>query len=792
MKSRYIFTLGRLAGAGLIVILMGVVMGFAGAQEYLEPDLPDVATLRDVRLQLPLRIYSRDGRLMGQFGEQRRKPLAREDIPEILVQAVLAAEDDGFYQHGGVDLFGFTRAVLRDVFLGKAEGGGTITMQLTRGVFFTREKTVRRKLMEIFSAWRIEKQFSKDEILTLYLNKFFLGQRAYGVGAAAEVYFGKNVDQLSIAEAALIAATFQEPSEENPVASPERARQRRAYVLRRLKEKNYISQEQYDEAIASPVESKLHAPTIELDAPYVAEMVRLEMLNRVGPAALSDGYIAVTTIDSRLQRAAVDAVRAGLVEYDQRHGYRGPLARGIAVTGASEKDWQAALDDYPTRAGLTPAVIVAVNEQHASAYTAEFGTVVLGFPTMRWARTALPDGNVGNPVERPADVLQVGDIVHVAQDMAGTWHLVQQPVAQGAFVALDPSDGAVSALVGGFDYGTSNFNRVVQAKRQPGSSFKPFLYSAALEHGYTAATLINDAPIVFEDVALEGVWRPKNITGTSLGPVRMREALYKSLNQVSIRIMHSLGPAYASEYIRRFGFSADELPPNLSLALGTTQVSPLRMAASYAVFANGGYRVEPYFVDRIKDPNGATIYTAAPKQVCSECAQESGAGRFAPQAISPQNAHLMNDMLMDVVRRGTATRALTLKRADLAGKTGTSQDLRDTWFCGYNTSLVGVVWVGFDEEKPLGPGEQGGRTALPIWIKFMAEAVRGLPERRLPTPPGLETRLISTVTGKPARPGDPNAVFETFIAGQVPEADANDSVEPPPQEEQEKPDDSLF
>ena len=811
MAQHYIFSRGRLAVASALVLVAALVLGFCGAEEYLEPDLPDVAALRDVRLQVPLRIYTRDGRLMGQFGEQRRIPLSLKVIPQTLIRAVLAAEDDQFFRHNGVDYPGLLRAAVRYLMSGKkSEGGSTITMQLTRGVFLSPEKSFRRKLAEIFLTLRIERQFSKQEILELYLNKSFLGQRAYGVGAAAEVYFGKTVDQLTIPESALIAGTFRLPSRDNPVANPEFARQRRSYVLRRMLETHVITKPQYEAALAAPVESKLHSPAIEVEAPYVAEMVRMDMLNRIGPHVFTDGYTVTTTIDSRLQRAAVDAVRAGLIEYDQRHGYRGPVAQLTLPVNATPQDWEQALDDYPERGGLEPALVISVNDDGAIAYGREHGRVTLPFNTMRWARPALADGTVGRSVEKPGDVVKVGDVVYIAQDSGGTWNLLQIPTAQGAFVSLDPSDGAITALVGGFDYNASNFNRATQAKRQPGSSFKPLLYSAALEHGFTPATIVNDSPVVFDDAGSEGAWRPQNASRVNHGPVRVREALYRSLNQVSIRIMHALGPAYVSEYVQRFGLTPDELPPNLSLALGTTQVSPLRMATAYSVFANGGYLVDPYFVQRIEDPSGAVIFTARPKIACTGCATASGdtdstdpgpltaqtpigfpGTRVAPEVITPQNAYLMTDMMTDVVRRGTARRALALKRNDIAGKTGTTQDGRDTWFCGFNADLVGVAWVGFDQERSLGPGEQGAHTALPVWIKFMGDALDGQPEHRLPEPPGVVTMRISSVTGKITGASDPNAIFEKFMANHLPDATPEDFNELPPGDK-EKSEDSLF
>lgn len=817
MTQPYVFTRFRVILAFFIICVFGSILGIVGSREFLDPDLPNVAALRDVRLQVPLRIYSRDGRLLGQFGEQRRIPLDLEAIPPLLIQALLAAEDDRFFQHNGVDYPGLLRATLRHLLSGrKSEGGSTITMQLTRSVFLSPEKSYRRKLLEIFLTLRIEQLFSKQEILTLYLNKSFLGQRAYGVGAAAEVYFGKTVEQLTVPEIALIAGTFRLPSRDNPVTNPEFAKQRRSYVLRRMREKNYITQAQYETALASPVESQSHEPAKEIEASYLAEMVRVDLLNRIGPQVQTDGYRAITTIDSRLQHAAVDAVRAGLIEYDQRHGWRGPIARLALPPDATENNWAQMLDDYPSRGGLEPALVIELSEQGAIAYGREHGRVTIALNAMRWARPALADGNVGKAVEHASDVLHIGDVVYIAQDNSNTWHLLQAPEAQSAFVALDPQDGAISALVGGFDFYASNYNRAVQAKRQPGSSFKPLLYSAALEHGFTPATLVNDAPFFADDASIEGVWRPRNNSRTSFGPIRVREALYRSLNQVSARIMNAIGPAYVSQYVQRFGLTPEELPQNLSLALGTTQISPLRMAGAYAVFANGGYLIEPYFIDKVEDSTGAIVYSSKPKYACSGCARQNtlrteeknaadSAGNstriLLPQdatataTITPQNAYLMTDIMMDVVKRGTATRALELKRNDIAGKTGTTTDGRDTWFCGFNADLVGVAWVGFDQERSLGPREEGGRTALPIWIKFMAEALSGRPEHRLSQPPGLVTMLVSKVTGKPARPGDPNAIQEIFFADHLPENDAADPVVRDTNgtpSDAEKPNESLF
>jgi penicillin-binding protein 1A len=796
--------------AALLILFATITLGLLGAYQYLRPSLPDVSSIKDIRLQVPLRVYSRDGKLIAQFGEQRRIPLAFDAIPEQMVEAVLAAEDDRFFEHSGVDYPGFIRALVRHLVSGeKGQGGGTITMQLTRGIFLSPEKTYRRKLQEIFLTFRVEQQLSKQEILALYLNKMFLGQRAYGVGAAAEVYFGKTIHELTLPEIALVAGTFRLPSRDNPVANAELARQRRAYVLRRMREKEYITQDEHDAALVAPVESKLHGPSVQIEAPYVAEMARAALLDRYGAEAYTAGYEVTTTVDSRLQGAAVRALRAALLDYDRRHGYRGPLGRVKLPAKSTEKEWTQVLEEYAPRAGLEPALVVEVKDKSATAYSRTKGRVNLDWSAISWAREPRPDGSVGPALERASDVLTAGDVVNIAQEQGGNWRMVQVPDAQGAFVALDPQDGAVAALIGGFDYYASNYNRAVQARRQPGSAFKPFLYSAALHQGFTPASIINDAPLVIEDAALEASWRPQNNSREFRGPMRLREALVRSRNLVSIRIMHALGPAYATNYIERFGFPRNALPRNLSLALGTAQVSPLQMASAYSAFANGGFRVEPYYLQRVIGPDGNTVFEAEPRFACEECVRpdvsegalvanvldapirvqasdESKWGglnyiddkRIAPVAISPQNSYLMADMMRDVVRRGTAVRALQLKRSDLAGKTGTTNDRRDAWFCGFNSNLVGAAWVGFDQERSLGPGEEGSRTALPMWMYFMAEALRGVPEQGRTPPPGLVSMRISADTGFAARPGEPNAMFETFMAGHLPPEPPADGLLP--------------
>ncbi len=818
MASPYTRTALRWLLSAIILGLGAISLLVAGATQYLEPEIPDVAALRDVRLQVPLRIYSRDGKLLAQIGEQRRIPLQFQEYPQSVVSAFLAAEDDRFFEHNGVDYPGLVRAIAVNLSSGsKREGGGTITMQLARNMFLSPERSYRRKMLEIISAWRIEHAFSKQEILALYLNKIFLGQRAYGVGAAAEVYFGKTVGELNLPETALLAGLPRAPSRENPVANPDLAKQRRSYVLRRMYELGFIDAEQRTKADAEPVSSTLHGVTVELDAPYVAEMARQELEQRYGQRIYTDNFSAYTTIDSRLQRAATRALRLGLIEFDARHGYHGPVAKLDLAKLPDESAWNKALANYDSAGGLQAALVLRATGQEAQLYARLDGPITVALSNLKWARPALQDGSVGAAPENVEAVLQPGDVVYVAQQTNGSWRLMQIPQAQAALAALDPGDGAIVALEGGFDYYASRFNRATQAKRQPGSSFKPFLYSAALEHGFTPASLINDSPLVVDDAGIEGPWRPQNTNLEFMGPMRLREALVRSRNLVSIRIMNTLGTSYATDYIGRFGFSPEQLPHNLSLALGATQVAPLEMARGYAVFANGGMRVDPYLIDRVIGGEGELIYAAEPATACNKCnsAQDyaitetatstqrvpadddpdlsaSGAPgsdpaaaqsriepapsviKAAPRAISASNAFLMTDMMKDVIRRGTATRARVLNRRDIAGKTGTTNDRRDAWFVGFNADLVGAAWVGFDQERPLGQNEEGGRTALPIWIYFMQEALRNAGEHTLVQPEGIVSMRIAADTGKATTRTGAGTLFEYFSQDHLPATSGDD------------------
>jgi penicillin-binding protein 1A len=782
---------GLLALAFTVVLLVG--MGFAGAYQYLAPEIPDAATLRDVKTQLPLRVYSRDGRLIAQIGEQRRIPVTIEQVPATVIDAFLAAEDARFYQHPGVDWQGLVRALVANLSAGSVrEGGGTITMQLARNTVLTSERTLRRKLKEVFLSLRLEREFSKQEILALYLNRIFLGQRAYGIGAAAEVYFDKTVADLTLAEAALIAGLPRSPSLDNPVASLERATQRRSYVLRRMLELGKIDAAAHDAADVEPISTRIHGPIIELEAPYIAEMTRAEMIRQHGADALTAGYRVYTTVDSRLQQAANAAAWRAILEYERRHGYRGPLERIDPAALGDATTLAAAFRRHPRRGNLLPAVVRDVGERDARLVLRDGTAVALAWEEMAWARPVIDAAKdaLGPSPKSAGEVLAIGDVVYLEPLPEGRHRLGQLPAVSGALVSINPADGAIVALVGGFDFGESKYNRVTQAQRQPGSAFKPFLYSAALERGFTPATLVNDAPIVLPGGGgAEGdeEWRPQNITRKFYGPTPMREGLVRSRNLVSIRLLRGAGIGFAIRHMATFGFGPQTLPANLTLALGTGQVTPLEMARGFAVFANGGALVDPHFIDRVLDDAGVELFKAAPPVACPLCdmapaeavaedpspaaaSEVAAAGPRAPQAISPANAFVMTDMMTDVIQRGTAQRAaVALNRKDIAGKTGTTSDRRDTWFVGYNADFATAVWLGFDQERSLGENEEGGKTALPMWIYFMQEALRDRPEHRQPEPPGVVRMWVSRESGAPARAGAPGALFESFLEQYAPE-----------------------
>ncbi|MDX1573740.1 MAG: penicillin-binding protein 1A [Methylophaga sp.] len=785
----------RLLSVLFTLFFVGVV-SIAVIYFLLAPKLPDAEELRKVRLQIPMRVFSDEGLMIAEFGEKRRIPAEYESIPPQLIDAFLAAEDDRFFEHPGVDYQGLIRAAYSLAVTGeKTQGGSTITMQVARNFFLSREKTYLRKLNEIILALEIEQTLSKEEILALYLNKIYLGSRAYGVGAAAEVYYGKTLDQMTLAEMAMIAGLPKAPSASNPIANPERALQRRNYVLSRMLDVGFIDEQEFKIAVDEPVTARYHSRDVEVYAPYVAEMVRTSLIEEYGESLYTDGIKVYTTINSVHQHAATKALQDALLAYDRRHGYRGAIDKIEFTDIPNAEKAEQLLDTFQSVGMLRAALVLATDDDAAEArvYIRRIGEIILPFSAVSWAQPKLSTNSLGKKPQKISDVLTKGDVVYLRQDDEQNWQLAQIPEVEGALVALSPFDGAITALQGGFDFFHNKFNRALQSKRQPGSGFKPIIYSAALEKGYNAASIINDAPVVFDDVGLENVWRPENYSGQFYGPTRLREALTHSRNLVSIRLMRDIGINYVVDYAQRFGFQPEQLPNNLSLALGSGSAAPIDMATAYAAFANGGYRVEPYFIKRIEDADGNIVREAEPYTVCETCiapleapenfnadtsqTQDSPRMGFKPaqRIITAQNAYLMNSMLRDVVRFGTGRQALSLGRNDLAGKTGTTNDQVDAWFNGFNPELVAISWVGFDNPRNLGRFETGGRAALPMWMDFMREALRNVPEKDFIPPVDMVTVRINPETGLLARTDSEEGIFETFRADEVPEAGRSQS-----------------
>jgi penicillin-binding protein 1A len=764
----------------ILAITSAPILALSGIALYLSPSLPDVDALRDLQLQTPLRIYSTDNKLIAEFGEMRRIPISYEQVPQNFINALLAAEDDNFLNHRGVDPMGLLRAASELVQTGHIQtGGSTITMQVAKNYFLSSDRVFSRKFNEILLALQIERSLSKREIFELYVNKIYLGNRAYGIEAAAQIYFGKSIDQLDLADLAMIASLPKAPSRYNPVSNPERTLIRRNWILGRMLSLGNIDQKAFDDAVSKPIKAEKYEAKPELEAPYVAEMARLEMIERFGDSAYTSGYHVFTTVDSTLQELANRSLRDGLMEYDRRHGYRGPMETN---PGATPDQWEALLQPYREMGGLIPAVVTTVNAEKALIQIRGGELGEIPWDDMRWARKHLNTNSLGPNPSKPADILSVGDVVRVKPVAGVRYSLAQIPKAQAALVVLAPDDGSVQALVGGFSFDQSKYNRVTQAKRQPGSSFKPFLYSAALDHGYTPASLVNDAPLVVDDGHMESAWRPQNSGGDFLGPIRLREALYRSRNLVSIRLLQDIGVDKALTYMERYGFSRSDLPRNLSAALGTPELTPLQIAQGYTTIANGGFAVQPYLVERIEDHESKIIDFAKPAATpkAIESHQER-AERYsemaalpaveiaaAEQAVDPRTTYQLTSMLKDVITRGTAVRARALQRPDLAGKTGTTNEQKDAWFSGYNGDFVATVWVGFDQPATLGRREYGGTAALPIWMTFMSGALEGRPESSQPMPDGLVNARIDPETGRTARPDSDNALFEVFKEEDAP------------------------
>jgi penicillin-binding protein 1A len=695
-----------------LFLLPAILLGLAAMLAY--PTLPSLEALTDYRPKIPLRIYSAEGTLLSEFGEERRALVKISEVPEVMKQAILAAEDDRFYEHGGVDYMGVIRAAFSNFTSGTAkQGASTITMQVARNFFLTKEKTMTRKFNEVLLTFKIEHSLSKDEILQLYINQIYLGQRAYGFAAAAQVYFGKPLGQVTIAEAAMLAGLPKAPSSYNPVVNPKRAKLRQLYVLRRMHELNFISDDQFQLAQQQPIVTIRGNQEFGVKSDYLSEMVRQAVYEKYQDDTYTQGFKVYTTIRQQDQLAAYQAVRTGVLDYDRRQGYRGPEGFvDLHGDNSNTEQLDEALQDIDGSDDLIPAVVLAASSKLVRAYCKGGEIAEVSGDALLFAQSAL------NKKVALNQRINVGSIIRLRKDDKGIWQISQLPQVEAAFVSGDPRNGAIYSLVGGFDFDRNQFNHITQAWRQPGSSFKPFVYSAALEKGFTPATVINDAPLIFDaEQTGNEPWEPKNYDGKFEGPMRMRQALIKSKNMVSIRILQSITPQYAKDYITKFGFDATKYPAYLTMALGAGSVTPLQMLTGYSVFANGGFLVTPYFIQRIEDARGTVLSKTTPEV----------AGNGAKQVIDVRNAFTMVSMMQDVVKHGTAIRAMQLGRHDLAGKTGTTNDTIDAWFCGFHPTIVGISWMGYDQPRSLGDKETGGGAALPIWMNYMEKILKDVP-----------------------------------------------------------------
>ena len=730
LKRWLLYTASVIGGLAVVGALLG-----AFVLALLWPTLPPLDALTDYQPKIPLRVVAADGDLLGEFGEERRAIVRIGEVPDVMKHAILAAEDERFYQHGGVDYLSVLRAAFANVTAGTQQGAGTITMQVARNFFLTREKTVSRKLREVLLAWKIEASLPKDEILELYVNQIFLGQRAYGFAAASQIYFGKPLADITIAEAAMLAGLPKAPSAYNPISNPRRAKTRQLYVLRRMHELRYIDDDQFRKAQSEPLTPRviLREP-LSVHAEFVAEMARQVVFDAYGDDAYTRGITVWTTIRRADQDAAYAAVRKGVLDYDQRHGYRGPDGFVNLPDDQAEQDQvlDRVFQENPDSDNVLTAVVLQAAPAQVRAVLASGDQAEVTGAGLKLVTRALADKAPAN------QKLRRGAIIRLLRDDKGHYTITQMPQVEAAFVSVRPEDGAILALIGGFDYDRNKFNHVTQALRQPGSAFKPFIYSAALEKGFTPATIINDAPFFVPAERAGGeAWEPKNYDGKFEGPMRLRTALAKSKNLVTVRVLQAIGPQYAQDYIARFGFDPKLHPAYLTMGLGAGAATPMQMATAYSVFANGGYRVTPYLISRITDSRDAPLSEAKPAL----------ARKDAERAIDPRNAFIMTTLLRDVITSGTATRALELKRKDLAGKTGTTNENVDAWFCGFNVAQVGIAWIGYDQPKTLGNNETGSAAALPIWISYMQRALKGVPEQAYETPSGVVSLRINPETG---------------------------------------------
>ena len=751
------FPLAVLAGllaAGLLV--MGLVIALAF------PNLPSLQALTEYQPKVPLRVYSAEGVLIGEFGEERRAVVSIAEVPPQLKAAILAAEDERFYQHAGIDYVGVLRAAYTNLVAGgRRQGASTITMQVARNFFLSSEKTLTRKLYEALLAFKIEHNLSKDQILELYVNQIYLGQRAYGFGAASQIYFGKALGELNLAEMAMLAGLPKAPSLYNPVANPQRAKQRQQYVLRRMKELGHISAAQHDDAVKLPLRAKREANEYSLHAEYAAEMVRQALAEIYPDDVYTRGFRVYTTIRKVDQEVAYVALRKAVLEYDRQQGYRGPEGYKELPAAADDDDFDEALAERPDSDDVLAAVVLGVDAKQVQAALRTGEKINIAGEGLRFAARAL-DAKASPPQRR----IRRGAIIRVQRE-GKSWRILQLPEVEAAFISLDPQDGAIHALVGGFDFWRNKFNHVTQAWRQPGSAFKPFIYSASLEKGFTAATVVPDEPVVLEaEQTGSQRWEPKNYDGKFEGPMRMRTALAKSKNMVSIRVLEAIGPKYAQDYVSRFGFEPDRHPPYLTMALGAGSVTAWHMARAYGVFANGGYLVQPYFIQKIVDDRGNAVALASPRR----------AGDETLRVLDPRNAFIMDSMMQDVMRYGTAARVARLGRSDLAGKTGTTNEFVDAWFAGYQPHLVGISWVGFDQPRTLGKNQTGSIVALPMWIGYMEKVLKGLPEAPRTVPPGIVSVPLGPLPGMPS---EAKTLPEYFYREAVPPPDVlNPAPEP--------------
>ena len=774
---------------------------------HIAKDLPDAESLKGVQLKVPLRVYSADGKLISEFGNERRKPIEIDQFPKSLVDAVLATEDDRFYEHNGIDFFGLIRAAISN-FRASAtqQGASTITMQVARNFFLSREKTYVRKSKELLLALKLEQLFTKQEILSLYLNKIFLGHRAYGFGAAADVYYGKSIEELSVAETAMLAGLPKAPSSINPLRNPERAMQRRNYVLKRLFETKKITSDLYQASILEPITASKHKRGVELSAPHIAEMVRMELIKELGEDAYWQGLNVYTTIQSKQQDLAQLTLRQGLKAYDRRHGFRGKIGSTNLDDISNEIEdveliYDTILSDYPNSIEQIPALVLSTSKESASVYIKEVGANELSISNSKWAKKFLTTNLVGSSPKSLDKLLQTGDIVYLEKDLDENeqWQLSQIPNVEGALISMEPNTGKIISLVGGYDFFLNKYNRATQSIRQPGSNIKPFIYAAAISKGYKPYSLISGAPIVMTDPTHGTVWRPENYSGKFFGPTRIRSALAQSMNLVSIRLLRSIGIPYTREYLARFGIDMSRFSPTLTMALGSGGITPLEMLTAYSTIANSGYKIEPYFIDYITDRDGSVLYQAKQPEFCDECyleiinADESetteinsaqtsanqstsqnasdeepndsddGESYLAPRVMSHDENFLITSMMKDVITRGTARKALVLERNDLAGKTGTTNDYIDAWFTGFNSQVATTVWVGFDEPETMGRGEAGSVAALPIWVDYMKVALEDVKQDPEIIPDYIVEGYVDRSTGEQADEVDPNSTPEYFV-----------------------------